>query len=230
MTPTLSSSARFDIGASVTCAGHTTLGQVKRVVADPLARCVTHLVIGAHHRQADDRLVPIAMAHASGDGVVLSCGAAEFQAMRPAVETEFISGSLDESGYGPEETYLWPNYGLSLGGMGTAGFRTSARAFDGLVGHAISSEQVPVGDVQFRRGCDVIATDGTVGHLHGLITDPDTSQITHLLLQHGHLWGHREMAIPIRCVTTMEDNIQLNVSTSEVDKLPDVAHAGLVPQ
>lgn len=212
--------ARFEIGAAVTCSNNTGIGHVKRVVADPLARRLTHLVIGPHHGQADDRLVPIAMAHAAGDGVVLSCDAVGFEDLRPAVETEFIAGSLDESGYGPEESYLWPNYGLSAGGMGTPGFRTSARPFDGSVGHDVVSEQVPPGDVEFRRGCAVIATDGPLGHLHGLITDPTTWRITHLILQHGRLWGQREIAIPIHCATTMNNDIHLNITKTTSKSSP----------
>ncbi len=219
--------ARFDIGARVTCRNHTTIGHLKRVVADPLAGCLTHLVIGHALGQDDDRLVPIGMAQVVQSTVVLSCDAAGFKELRPAVESEFIAASLDESGYGPEETYLWPNYGLSAGGMGTPGFRLSARAFNGNVGHDVLSDQVPLEDVELRRGSRVIATDGPIGHLHGLIINQADAHITHLLLQHGHLWGHREVAIPLHCVTTMTGDIRLNVSKSEVAELPAVAHAEL---
>ncbi|MDQ2845909.1 MAG: hypothetical protein M3Y77_06080 [Actinomycetota bacterium] len=167
------------------------------------------------------------MAQVVQSTVVLSCDAAGFKELRPAVESEFIAASLDESGYGPEETYLWPNYGLSAGGMGTPGFRLSARAFNGNVGHDVLSDQVPLEDVELRRGSRVIATDGPIGHLHGLIINQADAHITHLLLQHGHLWGHREVAIPLHCVTTMTGDIRLNVSKSEVAELPAVAHAEL---
>jgi hypothetical protein len=206
---------RFEIGARVSCRNDSVIGHLKRVVADPLAGCLTHLVVGPARGQAHDRLVPIGMAHVAASVIVLSCDAAGFEALQPAVETEFIAGSLDESGYGPDETYLWPNYGLSAGGMGTPGFRLSARTFNGNVGHDVVSDQVPLDDVELRRGSAVIATDGPVGHLQ---------------LQHGHLWGHREVAIPLHCVTTMTGDIRLNVSKDDVESFPAVAHAELAPR
>ncbi len=221
---------RFEIGARVSCRNGSAIGHLKRVVADPLAGCLTHLVVGPARGQAHDRLVPIGMAHVAASAIVLACDAAGFEDLQPAVETEFIAASLDESGYGPDETYLWPNYGLSAGGMGTPGFRLSARAFNGNVGHDVVSDQVPLDDVELRRGSAVVATDGPIGHLHGLIIDQADARITHLLLQHGHLWGHREVAIPLDCVMTMTGDIHLNVSKDVVAELPDVGHAELVPQ
>lgn len=223
----MSSPARFEIGASVICRNNSFIGHVKRVVADPVARRLTHLVIGPQQGRADDRLVPISMAHVEGSVVALSCDAEGFADLRPAFQPEFITGSRKESGYGPAETYLWSNYGRR---DGSSGLRVSARGFDGSVGHHVRSEQVPVGDVEFRRGCGVIATDGAIGRLHGLINDPATSPITHLLLQHGHLWGQREIAIPVQCVRTMDSDVYLNVAKSDVETLPDVAHDALVPQ
>jgi hypothetical protein len=226
----MSNPVRFDIGARVTCRNDNPVGHLKRVVADPLARCLTHLVVGPVLSQDGDRLVPIGMAHMAGSVVVLSCDAAGFTRLGPAVETEFIAASLDESGYGPEETYLWPNYGLSAGGMGTPGFRLSARAFNGKVGHDILIDQVPSGDVELRRGSAIIAADGPIGRLHGLIIDQAGARITHLLLEHGHLWGHREVAIPLDCVMTMTGDIHLSITRDDVENLPAVAHAELIPQ
>jgi hypothetical protein len=128
---------RFEIGARVSCRNDSVIGHLKRVVADPLAGCLTHLVVGPARGQAHDRLVPIGMAHVAASVIVLSCDAAGFEAL--------------QSGYGPDETYLWPNYGLSAGGMGTPGFRLSARTFNGNVGHDVVSDQVPLDDVELRR-------------------------------------------------------------------------------
>ena len=223
----LSSVARFDIGATVTCSDSSHAGGVKRVVADPLQGRLTHLVVGKGLGDGEDRLVPIDMARPTSSTVVLTCDAAQFRQLRPAVETEFIASSLDQSGYGPEETFLWPHFGLSAGGMGTAGFRVSAQGFNGTVGHDARSHQVPAGEVELRRGSVVSATDGPTGRLHGLIIDQATSRITHLLLQHGHLWGHREVAIPLTCVATMPGDISLNISKDDVEKLPHVPHDAL---
>jgi len=46
--------------------------------------------------------------------------------------------------------------------------------------------------------------------------------VTHVLLQEGHLWGRKEVAIPISAVTSIEDGIQLSITKQEVEDLPPV--------
>ena len=47
--------------------------------------------------------------------------------------------------------------------------------------------------------------------------------MTHVLLQEGHLWGRKEVAIPISAVTGVEAGIRLNISKQQVESLPSVA-------
>ena len=64
------------------------------------------------------------------------------------------------------------------------------------------------------------SSDGhDVGHVDGLLVDAD-EQITHLVLEHGHLWGRREVAIPIGAITKVEtDAVTLGLSKDEVGAL-----------
>jgi sporulation protein YlmC with PRC-barrel domain len=82
---------------------------------------------------------------------------------------------------------------------------------------------VPLGEVQVRRCEHVHATDGEIGLVEGLVIDPDDHQVTHVLLQEGHLWGRKEVAIPISAVTGVEAGIRLNISKQQVESLPSVA-------
>ena len=43
-----------------------------------------------------------------------------------------------------------------------------------------------------------------------------------MLLQEGHLWGRKEVAIPISAVSGVDDGIQLNITKREVQDLPPV--------
>jgi hypothetical protein len=43
-----------------------------------------------------------------------------------------------------------------------------------------------------------------------------------VLLQEGHLWGRKEVAIPISAVTGIEDGIRLNITKQQVENLPPV--------
>jgi hypothetical protein len=66
----------------------------------------------------------------------------------------------------------------------------------------------------------VHATDGEIGTVKGLVIERLSRLVTHVLLQEGHLWGRRDVAIPIGDVTTFEGGIQLDMPKSAVQSLP----------
>jgi sporulation protein YlmC with PRC-barrel domain len=161
------------IGAAARCTDGA-CGTVSRVVVDPVARALTHLVVEPHHRNMPGRLVPIDLVDTTGGEVRLRCSTAEFQALDPA-EDEFVT-----------------------------------------------SDAVLLGEVEVRRDDYVHATDGTIGRVEGLVIDADSHHVTHVLLQEGHLWGHKDVAIPISAVTGTTGGIQLSLSKQEVADLPPV--------
>jgi hypothetical protein len=79
-----------------------------------------------------------------------------------------------------------------------------------------------LGEVEVRHGEHVHATDGEIGLVEGLVIDPRNHHVTHVLLQEGHLWGRKEVAIQIGAVTGVEGGIRLNISKQEVTDLPPV--------
>lgn len=46
-------------------------------------------------------------------------------------------------------------------------------------------------------GCRVYAAGGRWGRLDDIVLDPIHWRVTHHVLQRGHLWGHREITIPL---------------------------------
>jgi sporulation protein YlmC with PRC-barrel domain len=80
--------------------------------------------------------------------------------------------------------------------------------------------------VEVRRGEHVHATDGEIGLVQGLVIDRRSHHVTHVLLQEGHLWGRKEVAIPISAVTGAGDGIRLNITKQQVRDLPpmDIDH------
>jgi sporulation protein YlmC with PRC-barrel domain len=92
----------------------------------------------------------------------------------------------------------------------------------GSVSQAITYDTVPLGEVAVRRDEEVHATDGNIGRVEGLVMDADNHHVTHVLLQEGHLWGRKEVAIPIGAVTGVVDGIQLDMTKQEVENLPSV--------
>jgi sporulation protein YlmC with PRC-barrel domain len=212
---------QITIGTEARCTDGV-CGKVSRVVVDPVAEAVTHLVVEPRKRQGLARLVPVDLVEGASPQVQLSCTLAAFEQLDPAEETQFVPGSTGYAAYGPEQVITWPYYGLNAGtdlpggvDLGVAGFSP-----------AITYDRVPLGEVEVQRGDPVEATDGRIGHIQGLVVDPHDHQVTHVLLQEGHLWGHKDVAIPIKAVSRVGDTIRLSISKHEVQDLPPVDFAG----
>jgi sporulation protein YlmC with PRC-barrel domain len=203
---------QFTIGAEACCTDGP-CGEVIRVVVDPVARAVTHLVVEPKHRQGLGKLVPLELVEVAAGVVRLSCSLEEFDKLEAAEETHFLQGSEGFGEYGSGHVYAWPYYarglGLGIGGMGN-------------MTRPVTYDTVPLGEVAVRRGEEVHATDGHIGRVQGLVIDAGDHHVTHVLLQEGHLWGRKDVAIPISAVTSVDDGIQLNITKQEVQDLPAV--------
>jgi sporulation protein YlmC with PRC-barrel domain len=211
----------YTIGADASCTDGA-CGEVTRVVVDPVARTVTHLVVEPKHEHKQARLVPVDLVDTVPGGIRLRCTRAELQKLDPAEETEFLPGSGDpgDLGYGSEQVLSWRYYGLSTGdGTGLSSSAGPGRGYDT---RPLTYDSVPLGEVEVRHGDRVHATDGEIGLVEGLVIDPRTYQVTLVLLQEGHLWDRKEVAIPIGAVTRVDIGIQLNISKQQVGALPPV--------
>jgi sporulation protein YlmC with PRC-barrel domain len=218
----MSDTVQFRIGAPVSCADGP-CGQVTRVVVDPVAQTVTHIAVEPAHRQGLARLVPVGRARLdtagpAPDGIRLDCTMAEFEALDPAEETLFVPGTRGYDVYGPEQVLSWPYYQLG----DTVMFPDD----EGKASETVTTDTVPRGEVAVQRGAHVHATDGPIGQVQGLVIDAGTGHVTHVLLQEGHLWGRKQVAIPISVVTELGDGIGLSISKREVEDLPPVSVAG----
>jgi hypothetical protein len=202
---------QFTIGTEATCTNGI-CGELSRVVVDPVARSVTHLVVEPKHRPGPPRLVPLDLVDAAAGSIRVRCTLSAFDELDAAEEVHFLPGSIGYAGYGPGQALFWPYYSGRMGvGVGM-----------GEVSEAITYDTLPVGDVAVRRGEHVHAVDGDIGRVQGLVMDRGDRRVTHVLLQDGHLWGRKEVAIPIGNVTGVDDGIRLNITKQEVQDLPAV--------
>jgi sporulation protein YlmC with PRC-barrel domain len=195
---------QFTIGAEVSCADGA-CGRLSRVVVDPVARVVTHLIVEPRRGHAPTRLVPLDLVDSAADEIRLNCTSAEFDRLDPAEETRFIAETMDVPNYRPTDIVFWPHYG-----------------YRGARGDLVTSDTIPVGEVEIQRGEHVHATDGHIGQVEGLVIDPDSRRVTHMLLQEGHLWGRKDVAIPISTVTRVADRVEVSLSKQQVQDLPPV--------
>ena len=208
----MSETAEFDIGSEVACRDGV-CGHLSRVVVDPVARAITHLAVEPSDRHSRGRLVD----STEGGVIRLKCSKPQFEVFELAEDTQLLSGEEDHPGYEQEHVVALPYYGL----------RTDSAGFAGMPQRRISPrvklhDRVPVGEVAVRRGEHVHATDGQIGRVKGLVIDPADHHVTHFLLNEGHLWGHKTVAIPIRAVTHIEDGVRLSLTKDQVRDLPPV--------
>ncbi len=215
----MSGSARFRIGTEVV-AKDAVCGELSRVIIDPVAKALTHLVVAPRHHDGLGQMVPIELVEATQDDQIrLNCDEAQFRALEDSQDVEVLPASSNVWGYGTGQAQMWPYYGLGMaGGMGAGGMEM------GLAGgpQSVVNDRVPLGEVQVRRGDQVHATDGWIGSVQGLVIDPKDHHVTHVLLQEGHLWGRKQVAIPIRTTSRMENGIRVELTKDQVHDLPPV--------
>jgi hypothetical protein len=195
--------SQFTIGARASCTDGD-CGEVSRLIIDPATDTVTHLVIQPCHRQEAARLVPVHLAEATDEGIRLRCTLAEFDKLDHAAERDLVTGA------GPVQI---------AGGSGV----TAGRAAGVWRETATFEDVIPGGEDEVGPGDPVLAVDGEIGRVQGFLVNPDDDRVTHVLLQEGHLWGRKEVAIPISAVLRVDEGIRLNLTTEQVGELPPVA-------
>jgi sporulation protein YlmC with PRC-barrel domain len=208
----------FTVGLRAECSdGYC--GELIRIITDPATRKITHLVIKPKHRRQSDRLVRVELVDMTADDISLRCTLAEFDELEPAEEVDLAEGDEYGGGYGDAESVQ--GYG-NVGSMGVGGSVSGAGIGAG-VGHrvrTVTHHVVPLGEAELVPGEHVHAVDGEIGQVLGFIVNPDDQRVTHVLLREGHLWGRREVAIPISAVTAIDEGIRLNITKKQVEDLP----------
>ena len=75
----------FSIGTEVSCSDGV-CGKLTRVVIDPVARTLTHLVVEPGHQRGAGRLVPLDLVDSETGLIRLRCTIARFEALEDAVD------------------------------------------------------------------------------------------------------------------------------------------------
>lgn len=210
--------APYLIGAEVLASDGEFCGELRRVIIDPVAQALTHLVVAPKHHVGLGRLVPIELVETSGDRICLGCTAARFHKLDDAEDIELVPASSNPWGYQSGQADAWPYYGL---GMSAPGVGPGEMGVGGGPG-PIVTDRVPLGEVQVQHGDRVHASDGWIGAVQGLVIDPADHHVTHVLLQEGHLWGRKQVAIPIGTTARLDGGIRVQLTKQQVHDLPPV--------
>ena len=209
---------RLDLGSPVRCSDDA-FGELADIVIDPRTRCVTHLVVQPQRREGQTRLVPIARARAGEDAdatisLEMHRRGDEPVRARPRIEYVRLGEARVED----------PNWDVGIEEALALPSSSGVDVFNDvdIDPHVmLSYDRIPIGDVEIRRASSVTSADGHhLGHVDGFVLDGD-QQIAHLVLEHGHLWGKRELAIPVDAVGKVEtDAVTLTLTKDEVGALP----------
>jgi sporulation protein YlmC with PRC-barrel domain len=210
-------STRLELGKAVRCTNGV-VGELGDVVIDPVGKRVTHLVVRPHHGSGDARLVPVELAEGSDEAGELSLRCTKEDVKRlPNVE-EFAYLRMGEVPVGDDEWDVGIEDVLALPYYESTGFEYVGDPGQNV---AFTYDRVPKGEVEVRRSSNVITADGQyAGDVDGFLVDDD-DQITHFVLERGHLWGRREVTVPIGAVAKVEsDSVTVSLSTDQISALP----------
>lgn len=198
------------VGAKVICSDGL-CGRSTYVILNPVTENLTHFVVKETNLPYIERLVAIDEIQKSDpQHIYLRCTRSKFEKMEPFVETDFIHANLNE--YSVPYTYppttpllVWPYMRLP----------------DNVA--IVRHEHIPPSELAVRRGAFVYATDGHVGEVDEFIVDPENGHITHLVLREGHLWGEKDISIPVSQIDRLDENdVYLKLNKFEIAALPAI--------
>jgi uncharacterized protein YrrD len=180
-------------------------GRSTHIVFKPSSDEVTHVVVETQQSPHTQVLVPVSrVTETTPDSINLRYSRDELAKLQSFIETEFVQ--VDVSPYVGLPYYIEP-YPF---------------AYSQRVG--VAHEAIPTGELAIRRGARVEATDGHVGHVDEFLIDPKNDAITHLVLREGHLWGQKDVTIPITQIDHIEeDTVYLKLDKASIEALPTVA-------
>jgi len=188
-------------------------GRSVYVLVNPVIDQVTHVVVKEDSSPNTEYIVPVDfVTKTTIDAIQLRCSKTELEKMEPFVQTAFVQEKvLDYAGY--------------RGGMSGGGsfyympYVTSEIRVPVYAEH----QQIPAGELAVHRGTRIKATDGDVGHVDEFVVNPENGHITHLVMREGHLWGKKDVMIPLAAMgDTREDTIFLKIDKHQIEALPTI--------
>ena len=197
------------IGAKVVCSDGRE-GKSTAVVVEPASKTITHVaVVEKSLLRGEERLVPIdKVEKTTRDTIHLSIPMDVVLQMPPFTNTHYLEIEYGESGYAYASPYMMHSE------MGLSAQPHYVTVQDYLL---------PEGEAAIRRGMLVEARDGPAGQVGELLIDPASRKISHFLLMKGHMWGKKEVAIPVTDIERGEEEvIFLKIDKARIEQLPSL--------
>ena len=187
-------------------------GRSEYVLINPVIDKVTHMVVKDDTSPNTEYIVPVELIEKTTDEAIhLHCSKSELEKMDPFIKTTYIQEKVPEM-----------NYGM-VGGMRGMGsyYYLPYVSYPRTIQVAVELQQIPPGEMTVRRGTRVEATDGYVGKVDEFVINPESGQITHLVMREGHLWGRKDVIIPLSAMREPHaDTLFLKLDKQQIESLP----------
>jgi hypothetical protein len=181
------------------------------VLINPVIEEVTHLVVREDSSNVEYIVSVDVVSETIRDTIQLRCSKAELEKMDPFIKATFIEEKM------PDKMFV---YGGGMYGWGS--YYYAPLVTPGVaVRVTVEEEQIPPGELAVRRGTRVEATDGYIGQVDEFVVNPENGHITHLVMSEGHLWGQKDVIIPLSAMgETREDTVFLKLDKHQIELLP----------
>lgn len=192
-------------------------GPTTCLIVNPVNDTITHFVVKENGLLGVKRIVPVSfITSTTTDRITVNCDRATL-----AHQPDFIDYEYDQ----PDDL---PSY------------REGYRYWPMMLSDdlyvppylPVEHEQIPAGELAVRRGMAVYAAEDEagekagrvrIGQVEAFVADRITGHITHLVLREGHLWGQRDVTIPVNTIEKIESgDVQLKLTKQAVEALPTV--------
>jgi len=188
--------------------GHS-VGHTAAIILDPKTQEVTHVVVKGSGSLLGEYLVPAAAIDKSTQHEMTLNWSLNQLAAAPRFDKVMAVGGDDSAPTGA--ALFWPYAGVDLLDDTVA----PPPAF-------FQIEETPNGEMAVHVGAHVEAADGRIGTVDEFIIDRKSSAVTHIVLRHGHLWGKREILVPVHDIDHIKDDtVHLKLSKADIEELPD---------
>lgn len=192
------------VGVDVIC-GTEVCGRSKYLVINPVNDQVTHIVVAEKAFPHTEHLVPLDyFLSSTATSTQLRCTPDELAGMASFMKSDYLNPlDLKDAPFYNDAVVLWP--------YGTHG---KPEELD-------DETHFPVGEVLIHRGSPVMATDGKIGRVDELLVNPQNDQISHIIMREGHLWGPKDVTIPVSQIEKIADGaVHLKLDKKAVATLP----------
>ena len=183
------------------------IGRSTHIIINPITEEVTHVVVRESFDDHTERLVPVEEIQESDSNMIrLACNDTGLSQMEVFEKVEFMPTTIPiMEASAPTNGYSWPYI--------------VAKQETRFV--KIVQRHIPPYERGLRRGAQVHARDGRIGQIDEVVVDPETMHLTHLVLREGHLWGQKDVMIPVDEIENIEENnIYLKLDKQNIEALP----------